>query len=1008
MSRSLRDVIGHVAADLSEAGVDLPFGWLEQIRDALRPLDLDTLHPGQPDEFLTAHFVFMNATLDDVTTLIFLQATADAFAASIQAMKPAFRMAGKNPFMTRIVLNRRLSSRYFHEGRRRIDDPATAASGAWLLKRCLNIALDIVDRDDRATPDTRKTMHSQIATACAHLARQKAREDPDREVLLRTGLTNSLAAERHGDRSPDHDGYAIELALRLHELTNEPSLASVQGALERTRNAATATLQGLHGDVRFACAMVTRDHAGMSRAIPDLLAALDHYDRAIALPRDHRSADVGYHLSKRGRCHALLYEQAGDQAGRRDTISLDRALSDWLDPRAAPHRQNHETARLLLARARLAAARSDTAAAKGDISAAAQLLAGQNSPDHSDRLGSQALGAALDHALDCGAREDAIEVLTDAAALPMDAPAPAGSMTRAAMWLFGRMDRPEWEELALTVLDRVESEAAHPALTLAARGHVAGHAATLSRALYLGATAEPLTVLRALELSRVHLDSATDLSAAALDGASRAAFMYASMTAAAEAPSEDDLGHWMDAVMWGLSALQTQQRVRTTAATRFDIAACAVRVSAAAAQLDHYIGERSFTDTAYGALAIAEALAPDPRLIRARAKLDTSSSATVTGPTRRRATRPAGPATRGQPTTRSTLRLHTAWRTLADSEQLAGQAAAELRQRAAAQFCDLVAQNQIDLGGKQRGGGRGVTIAHDPHGLARRLIVLKRVAPETANREFDALTHLSTWLDDKKATLWSVPEPLGVVAVDDDAILVMRRLPGHTIAHHALEHLDGRGDLDPLRLLNVAAVALGEFHTAMLEGPRVPPEDVTHTFRDAASSLTNMKVGDGAARLLATLLTSDSQLAKKDSHAGNWIWSTASGGLIMLDFEGSTTRPAMLELATLLDDLPLIGLESSGWDTRLELAHHYLASLPTAYRPAAGELRPRLEAYALHVAVTGLARLKRRGWGTSSRGTRHARFQHDHYRGLAISLARAAENEEVRRAAELILAQADP
>lgn len=1007
MSRSLRDAIDEVVADLSKAGVDLPFGWLDQIRGVLHLLDLDALHPDQPDELLDAHFAFMDATLDDVTTMIFLQATTDTFAANTQSMKPAFRRAGKNLFMTRIVLNRRLASRYFHEGRRRIDEPATAASGSWLLERCLEVNLDIVDRDDRAIPATRKTMHSQIATACAHLARQKAREDPDREGLLRTGLAHSLAAERNGDRSPDHDGYAIELALRLHELTDEPSLDSVEDALDRTRNAATATLQGLHGDARFARAMTTRNHAGMAAAIPDLLAALDHCDRAITLPRDHRSADIGYHLSKRGRCHALLYEQLGDQEGHRDTIALDRALADWLDPRAIPHRQNHETARLLLARARLASARSDTAAATSDITAAAQLLAGQDPPGHGGRLESQVLGVALDQALDRGASDDAIEILTEASALPMVAPAPAGSMTRAAMWLLGRIERCEWENLAQAVLDRVEADAAHPALTVSARGHVTGHAATLARTLYLSETAERSTVLRAVELSRMHVEAATDLSAAALDGASRAAAMYASMTtAAAETPSEDDLGHWMDAILWGVSALHTQQRIRTTAPTRFDIAGCAVRVCEAASRLDQYTGERLFTDTAINALVIAETLAPDLRLKQARAQLETRP-ATAPEPRRRRATRPAGPATSGQfaATTRAAEQLHAAWRTLADSEQVAGEAAAVLRQRAAAQFCDLAAVERIDLGGKRRGGVRGVTIAHDPHGLTRRIIVLKRVAPEAANREFEALNRLTAWLDHRQEPQsWSVPEPLGVVDVDGDAVLVMRRLPGHTLAHHAMEHLDRRADLDPRRLLEAAAAALGDFHTAMLEGPAAGPEDVTRTFRNAAASLTNAEAADTAALLLATLLTSEKQVAKKDAHPGNWIWSTASGGLIMLDFEGSTTRPVILELATLLDDLPLIGLDTAGWDTRLELAHRYLAAIPTAHRPTAGEIRPRLEAGALHVAVTGLARLKRRGWGTSSRGIRYARFQHDHYRRLADSLAQNAHNEKVRQAGEAILA----
>lgn len=1002
MSQTLRNAVDQVKAALTSAGVEAPPRWLDAISRVLAPHELEALHPGRPDELVAAHFAFMGADLDDVTTIIFLQAMADLFAVNLHATKPAFARVGKNQFMTRIVLGRRLASRYFHEGRRRVDDPTLVNSGTWLLDRCVRISLDIVDRDDRAKPEVRQIMHSQIATSCAHLARARPREDPEREALLRTGLTHSQAADRNGDHSPDHDGYAIELALRLHELTGEDSLDDLVDAVERTRDSTTATLQGLHGDVHFARAMTTWADQDIARAAPHLLAAKEHYDRAITLPRDVRSADIGYHLAKRGRFHAIFYEQLADAAGRRDTIQLDRALADWLDPRSRPHRQDHETARLLLARSRLATARSDTLAAHADIAAAAKLLAAQDPPGPRGRLEGHALGVSIEQALDSADVDMALERLTAAAALRPDAPAPAGSMTKAALWLLGRVPRPEWEKVVQPVLDRVEADTAHPALSTSARGHVTGHAATLARALFLTETAAPAGVLRALELSRGHIDAATTLSAAALDGASTASAMYALLrTDAWEAPSEDALGNWVDALLWGFAALRTEQSVRTSVQARFDIAGCAVRVTDAALRVQRATDDCSYTDTAADALTVAEALAPDPRIDAARAVLATTTHSTTLRLPGRRATRPAGaPVPNAEPATATTRPSHVAWRALADADGLTGEAARRLRQLAAVQFCELIDPEDVSLGGKTRGGRRGVTTVHDPHGLARQLVVLKRVDRDGARREFDAISRVTAWLEGHDAARgWRLPEPLGVVEVDhEDAVFVMRRLPGHTLAHHAMEHLDGRGP-GPQRMFEAAAYAMADFHTAMLDGPAARPEDVTREFLRAARQLTSVEVADAADRELRPLLASGAQLAKKDAHAGNWVWSTAFGGLIMLDLEGATTRPVILELATLLDDLPLIGLDNDGWDLRVDIARRYVEALPASHRPKDEELRLRFEAGALHVAVTGMARLQRRGWGASSRGIRYAQFQHRHYLDLTRYLANRAESDHVSRAA---------
>lgn len=1004
MSGSLNNAIQRAASDLTTNGVDMPTGWLDCIRTAIGSQSLEALTPDRPDQLIEAHFTFMNARLDDVTTIVFSQAMADLFSTNARTMKPAFARAGKNQFMSRIVLGRRLASRYFHEGRRRVDVAATIESGTWLLQRSLQLSLSIVERDDRASPQVRRMMHSQIATSSAHIARVMARRDEAREELIRSGLFHSLAAELNGDLTPDHDGYAIELALRLHELTGEDSLSQVSAAIARVRDADSATLQGLLGDVEFARAAADLSNHDIKRAMPRLLVAVDHYDRAIALPRDHQnSADIGYHLAKRGRCYATLYMHGPDAAGHRDTVQLDRALTDWLDARAQPHLHAHEIAQLLLARARLASARSEGAAAGADIAQAARLMA-----DHLDRgtlqVEGQALGVVIEQGLDKADIEAVTAALATAAAMPPETPAPSGSMAKAAMWLRGRLSRPEWEEVAEPVLDRIEVDAVHPALTASARGHVWGHAASLARALYLTDSAERGKVLRAVELSRAHTEAAQSPSAAALDGASRAAFEYARHRGDGdEAPSEDHLGGWVDVLMWGISALRTEQTIRTTVAARFDVAECAVRVAEAALRLLDWTEDTTFVETAADGVAIANELASGPRVEAALADLAEALNRATAGPAARQVVSTPSVALRNIPdeVSAAARHSHAAWRTLADADHRRGEAAQLLRQEAALQFFRLAADSDPSLGGKQREGRRGVTSVNDPHGLSRQLVVLKRVDRNTAQREFEAMALLSAWL--RRANTrsgWSVPEPLGVVDIDgEDAVFVMRRLPGHTLAHHAMEYMDGRSP-NPQRMFEAAVNALSDFHTAMTgSGATSRPEDAGESFRRAAMQLVSSSDADIATREVGPLLNSGMQLTKKDAHAGNWIWSTASGGLIMIDVEGKTSRPVILELATLIDDLPLFALDANGWDQRVAIAERYVSSLPPQFGIGHQVLRHRLEASALNVAVIGLARLQRRSWGASSRGIRFSQYQHRHYTELMLYLSREATSNNVRRAA---------
>lgn len=1004
MPGALRNAIDLVSRDLAAAGVLLPPDFRGSIRTALLPLDLDILDPREPDDLIRAHFAFMSLDLDDVTTITFLQAMHDLLAANARQTKEAIAKVGHNQFMTRIVLTRRLASRYFHEGRRRVDDDASVDSGVWLLNRSVRLTLGIVDRDDRASSQVLRMMHSQIATACAHLARALPRDAPRRAELLRTGAHHSREASQHGDRSPDHDGYAIELALRLHELSPGDQLAQVIDAIERTHRTATRTLQGLNGDVCFARTMDARDQPDAALTMTHLRKAIEHYDRALGLPEDKNGPDVGYLLAKRGRSHALMHEHAVNAVGGRDTYQLDRALSDWLDPRSEPHRRGHEAARMLLARARLASAGDDTQRAASDIAQAASLLAHDPAPGAEGRLERQTLEIALERALDAGDPDDALGALAASASLPVDAPVPAGSMTKAALWLQRHLPGPDWEEVARPVLDRVEADAMHPALTHAARGHIAGHAATLARVVARSPGGGPADALRAMELSRAHIQASPTRSAAAFDGASQAADAYASLSQdTTEAPSVEGLGIRVDALSWGLSALRTEQTVRTTVQTRFDIGGCAVRVAEAASKILGLTGDESYIEMGMDALDIAEALTadraigqnPDPRIASARRSL---SEVLAEGP--------ESPSGGLSIPSRPALE---AWHRLSQADRAEGETAEKLRRQAAGLFCEIADTDDHNLGGKVRQGRRGVTIVDEPSGLARQLVVLKRLDKAGANREFSTISRIAAWRAARRPTPpWQVPEVLGVVDMGEDATLVLRRLPGHTLAHHVLEHLDGRGT-NPVHMFEKAVCALGDFHASMVDHEPSRADNVTATLFTAAERLTNAEVGHFATGVFGSLIDSAPPLAKKDAHAGNWIWSAAAGGLIMLDIEGATsTRPAMLELAILLDDLPLIELNDAGWETRLRLTDAFAARLPLTHRPPRAQMRQLFEAGMLFTAVTGQARLHRRSWGSSSQGIRYARHQQRHYGDIISHLSNNATTRDLRQGASAILGARRP
>lgn len=1002
MSESLDAAISRVEQELRRHDVVVPEGWHEALTRAFAPHRLNELDEDHGDQLVQAHFSAMNAVLDNVTSILRYQSMMDLFSRGGSKLKPSFARAGKNQFTSRTVIASKLASNYFHEGRQLVSNELTEASGAWLLERCVKLIVNFVSKDERASGRARLMYSTQVATASAHLARV-SRDDSDRKTILLLGLEYSLAAELLDHPNSDQDGYQIELALKLYELDSGDSLDRISSALGRSRFKKSVQLRGLLGDVAAARASTLLANGDASHAVPLLSQAIGHYDVALALPADSSKVDLGYLLAKRGRAHALLYERGGGAFGRRDNQELVFALRDWTDPTTAPHRHDREVARLHLARSRLALARSDRDAAEVDILHADRLL--QTDPHHRTEvvLRSQRFDIELNSAMDANSTTNVGALLAQTVELDLSVPVPAGSMTKAIEWLRNRWDRVDWEPLAVSVLGRIEEDVDHPALSDSARGYVASHAGQLARQLYSRGTGNIAGLTRAVDVSRLQIGLARPVSARALDGAASVAFALATELAASEeAASEDTLGAWTDSMLWSVAALETERTVRTSVESRFDVVACAVRVVRAAAMLRDLTGEHSPASSASEALELAATLVegPDPRLAQARASLTGEQSKKKN----RRASMPQGVLSEiGLTSASSAAPVHDAWRSLQEAEKSVGSERTRIRQVSADRFFALATDSSRDLGGKRRGGQRGVTTLSEPHGLAGQVVVLKRVSPESAHHEFNAFRHLEAWLESSAVSpSWRIPTPLGVIDLSGDGIFIMRRISGHTLAHHAMQHFDGRAE-HPLRMFEEAVSALADFHTAMTDFDlHARKEDVEAGYLRAAEALTSSAAATRAAAMISEITANGPYLAKKDAHAGNWIWSAASGGLVLFDVEGKTSRPMLLELATLLDDLPLLALDDDGWARRVELGRRYLSRMPRILSAdiTDSDIRARLEAGALNTAVVGLSRYVRRDWGVSSLGIRFAREQRNHYVSIIDHLAATSDVDAIRRAAQ--------
>ncbi|MGV3712848.1 hypothetical protein [Pseudolysinimonas sp.] len=911
-------------ATIRGLGVDLPDNLEAIIGQLVYPWTLSDVSAEHPDRLVGAWKATRGRDADDRAWLVLLTAFRDEFSAPSQELTLALRDAFMNPMRTRIEVDRQLGSRAFHVGLHlQRSDPASVA-GLALLRRGVELQRSSISRDRDAKPGTKRHAHGQIATASVHLARRApASEAP---LLLDLALISSLIAELHGDTTDEHFGYQAEIYARQFEVTRDLRLLELaEGAL---RGIDTGPARSTRAELHAARASAVAESGDLAGALQLLLEAEQQYTDAL----DAVGSDLyGYVLAKRGRARLLFYRWAVDWMGRRDGANLERALDDWLHPAAEPHRHGYEVARALIDRARLYRGRGEHERAASDSSLAVDLLG-----DVADPSARRALvaGRLADELRSAQVARDVVRLrslLADVVALPADVQLPAAEVANVVRTL-SRLRVPDWLVLAGPVLERLEADVDHPALSRVARGRVAGHAADVAR--LLDDSVDGLR--RSLALYGVAIAEGVPSSARTLDRAARVAFRLAELLDASPlegsaVPSEESLGLWLDCLAWSEAAIV---RMDTTTSE---------------SGLDR---EQSVERAAFAARAVFD---------RTGDELYLRDGAPVGAP-------PSPDDVAG------------VWLALGAADRAPMSERVARLQEVAEAASSLLDVRALNLGGQRRMGPRGVWSLHDRHRLGEQVLVLKRTSVEAARAEFRATVEFADWLRVHAPDAgWRVPEPVGVAVAGGDGTYVMRRSAGRTIGDLLIDWREGRSS-DPTAKFESATLLLAAFQAAV--HPRsTTASDFEARLRRAAQSL---RLPDSVVSPVAGLLAAytGTSVAKKDAHPGNWIWGHEDQ-LILIDIESSVSLPVGMELVTLLDDLPLLPLTSDGWVERDRLLRSYTDALRSYGVPVSGNVdRRTYEVMAVYASAIALGRLARRDAGTSSRAVTASFAQRTHHRQM--------------------------
>lgn len=1005
---------------VARMGVPLPEN-LDQLIDKLtHPWSADDVDArAHPDRLIAAWRATRNAQANDAVWIVILTAFREEFAVKSDGLTAAIKATRMSPFGTRVEVDRQLGSRTFHLGRRLIDADPRSEPGRALLQLCVWILRLAVNRDDRATDTTLRMMHGQIATASLHLARTDTAEQAIDD--LDVALIHSRLAEVHGDTTADHFGYQAEMLLRQFQISRGGSLLEeAEKTLRNIGNEQTAPAVAAAAELAFNRAVFEIERHDLAAALQFLLQAQGQYSRALELDQSS-GVHAGYLLAKRGRASLMLYRLGVDPSGRHDSAFLERAIDDWWDPRAIPHRHDYEAADALLNRARLRRGREDHIGAEADSVLAVTYLAADERSRAAEKILADQLDADLQWAERASDIDRTLALLIEVPTIPWNSQIPTAAVANGCKFLVRSLPEAQWKPVVAAALDRVEADIDHPALTAAARSHVAGHAANLAR-LLTKSSDEPDDFRRAIALYRRAIGEGDGASAKTLEHAGAIAFELAELLASADnAESEESLGLWTDSIAWSSAALATSENGSRPAA--FDTARTTYLVGAAALRLFDRTRDRLFLEAAQRRLAEVPETNQEADIARllkeASAGAVPRTTTTVIRRTGRRVSTGVSPVKASyshitigdgvgtlDPIARAWALLDAADSNLADRSNLLLKVA-------------TIAANDASfpsstLGGQRRPGSQGVRVLNDRHRLLEQVLVLKRSTREVAEREHHATTEFTRWLnhhhEDDGIARWRLPEPLGVVPTEEgEGIYVMRRHAGRTLSSHFIDWRV-RGDSNPTSKFIQASRFLAAFQSWKLSSDTHRIADAVTVFGDLQKRLNRSAetlqlprtASTRTADLLAPHFAVDSVLLpKKDAHAGNWIW-THHSELVLIDIESTATLPILLELATLMDDLPLFELDDDGWQQRMNAAATYLDELTkhgidTALDPAS--VRSQYEVMCLYLAAVGLGRLARKDSGTSSRTAQATFAQRRHYESVITFLAAHAESEDVRVAA---------
>ncbi|MEQ6902013.1 RNA 2'-phosphotransferase [Nocardioides sp. YIM 152588] len=239
---------------------------------------------------------------------------------------------------------------------------------------------------------------------------------------------------------------------------------------------------------------------------------------------------------------------------------------------------------------------------------------------------------------------------------------------------------------------------------------------------------------------------------------------------------------------------------------------------------------------------------------------------------------------------------------------------------------------------KRLGGRSGVYLAEDPSGVISETFVFKPTLNALADRELERVTNLEKHLKQMGLSRrYSVPATLAksplppddVLRTNGCEVLVARRFHTGEILPDALraKNLAARSNTLETVVKYLAVIHATE-HLACTIAPTSVRRDLLR--KDFGRWLKNgLQLKDAADvfdRWWNLFGSEPVFLPRRDAHPLNWLIG-ADRAVVAVDFEACGWRPAGLELAQLLDDRPLLPVDSGGWDARLHLLRQYRREL---------------------------------------------------------------------------------